>query len=102
MGDATIETEKSIIEKIKNIKDNDLKSKIESKLQKLQIIQIGHHGSKTSTSKEFLSYINVKYAIISSKKEKFGHPHEETLEKLKQYNILFYITEYNGAIKFLI
>lgn len=99
MGDATKETENSIIRNL-NIGDNSIKDEINKKIKNLKAIQIGHHGSKTSTSDELLDNIIVENAIISSKKEKFGHPHSEVLEKLEKRNINFFITEKTGAIKF--
>lgn len=99
MGDATIETEKYILENIEKLEDKQLKDTIKEKLKNIQVIQIGHHGSKTSTSKEFLEYIKVKNAIISAKKEKYGHPHQETINKLNEYNISIYCTENRGAFK---
>ena len=51
------------------------------------ILKIGHHGSKTSTSEEFVRAVNPSYAVISSGKEnKYGHPHEETLVTLAKFS----------------
>ena len=69
------------------------------RLKNIDLFQVGHHGSKTSTSKDFLEYINVKKAIISAEKEKYGHPHQETIDKLNEYNISIYCTENSGALK---
>ena len=42
------------------------------------VIKIGHHGSSTSTSEEFLKKVNPKYAVISlGKDNSYGHPHKE-------------------------
>jgi competence protein ComEC len=112
MGDATIESEKSFLARLDEsvLSNNKLENRnitnmvnitdIKSKLNDIFCIQIGHHGSKTSTSKEFLDSIFVKTAVISALKEKFGHPHEETLEKLKEKNIKIKITQKDGFIKF--
>jgi hypothetical protein len=89
MGDATIETEEELLKNndiVKNIKDID-------------VIQIGHHGSKTSTSDNFISNINSCIAIISAKKEKFGHPDKEVLDILNKYSFKIKITQNDGAIK---
>lgn len=89
MGDATIETEEELLKNndiVKNIKDID-------------VIQIGHHGSKTSTSNNFISNINSCIAIISAKKEKFGHPDKEVLDILDKYSFKIKITQNDGAIK---
>ena len=100
MGDATTESENKLFNNIERIEDNNLKCNLKEKLRDLNAIQIGHHGSKTSTSDEFLNKISVKNAIISAKKEKFGHPNIEVLERLKKRNIKIFITQENGAIKF--
>ncbi|MEG0873185.1 MAG: MBL fold metallo-hydrolase [Clostridia bacterium] len=100
MGDATKESDKSFIERLEKINDFKRKENIKQRLKNLNAIQIGHHGSKTSTSDELLNNINVLFAIISSKKEKFGHPADEVIEKLKRQSIEIKITEKNGAIKF--
>ncbi len=104
MGDSTIETEKALFERLNNLNDSQKnkinKDEIEYKFQNIEVLQVGHHGSKTSTSEEFLNKIKVQNCLISAKKEKFGHPHEETLNKLKQKNINIKITQIDGAIKF--
>lgn len=93
MGDATKETEKYIL-------DKKLRYAQEEKLKNIKCIQIGHHGSKTSTSEEFLKKVNPCYALISSKKKVYGHPSQDTLELLKKYNFKIVITEENGALLF--
>lgn len=100
MGDATKETEKYLINNIYNIKEANERMDIINKLSNLYVLQIGHHGSKTSTSEYFLNNIKTKNAIISSKRQMYGHPAKETLNILKKYNIRYYITEYKGALKF--
>lgn len=100
MGDATKETEKEIMKKLQNLEDTNLKKDTEKRLENIDILQVGHHGSKTSTSEGFIQKITPKNAIISAKKEKYGHPHNETLDTLKKYNVNIYITENKGAIRF--
>lgn len=64
------------------------------------VLKVGHHGSVTSTSDEFLEQVNPKYAVISSGKEnEYGHPHKEIIEKLKQANIEYYNTQTSGTIR---
>ena len=91
MGDATTQTEEWIL---KNISKENLE-----KLNKLTAIQIGHHGSKTSSSEEFIKSINSCIAIISAKKEKYGHPSKETIDILNKYKFNIKITQKDGAIK---
>ncbi|KPJ64324.1 hypothetical protein AMJ44_13015 [candidate division WOR-1 bacterium DG_54_3] len=63
------------------------------------ILKIGHHGSRTSTSDPFLSAVNPRVAVIScGRHNKFKHPHQRTLEKLKSLGIKLYRTDINGAL----
>ena len=85
MGDASVTTEKEIL------KDYDL--------PKIDVLKVGHHGSKTSSSEEFIDTIDPKYSIISvGKDNKFGHPNKEVLENLKESKI--YRTDKKGTITF--
>lgn len=97
MGDSTIKTEKYILENyINKVEDKD----ILDKLKDIYVYQVSHHGSNTSSYENFLSKINIKNAVISSKKSVYGHPNKEVLERLDNMNINTIITEKNGAIKF--
>lgn len=65
----------------------------------LTILKVAHHGSKNSTSEEFLKAANPKIAIIScGKGNRYGHPHEETLERLEKVDIPWFCTKDYGAI----
>ena len=84
MGDDGIEREKDILEKY-NLKDIDF-------------IKIGHHGSNTSSGKEFINEIKPKYSIISvGKNNRYGHPKDEVLETLRNSKI--YRTDLDGSIE---
>lgn len=84
MADADKEVEKNIIKKY-NLKNID-------------VLKVGHHGSKTSTDESFINEITPKYSIISvGKNNKFGHPNIETLNTLKKSKILR--TDELGTIK---
>lgn len=64
------------------------------------VLKIGHHGSKTSTSEEFLKKIWPEIAVISVGRENsYGHAHAETLATLNKYDIKVLRTELNGDIK---
>lgn len=66
------------------------------------VLKVGHHGSKTSTSKELLEEVAPKIAVISAEKDNtYGHPHEETLEILKEYDIKILRTDEVGDIKII-
>jgi competence protein ComEC len=63
MGDASIETEKEVIGKY-NLPDID-------------VLKVGHHGSKTSSSIKFINEVNTKYSVISvGKNNRYGHPNK--------------------------
>ena len=52
------------------------------------VLKLGHHGSSTSTSSKFLEKVSPSLALIScGKNNDYGHPHKETISKLKKYNI---------------
>jgi len=65
-----------------------------------QILQVGHHGSKTSTSAEFIQAVRPQIAVIQvGKDNRYGHPHQEVLDRLK--NIKIFRTDLDGDINFL-
>ena len=85
MGDAGIEKEKDILEKY-NISNID-------------VLKVGHHGSKTSSGKSFINEIKPNYSIISvGKNNRYGHPNKEALNNLANSKI--YRTDEDGSIMF--
>jgi len=70
----------------------DAEEKIESQVaskfnQDIDLLLVGHHGSRTSSKESFIKKIKPKLSIISfSKNNKFGHPHKETISTLKKYD----------------
>ncbi len=67
--------------------------------KKYDIIKIAHHGSKYSTSDEFLKYYGARIAWISSGfGNRYGHPHKELLDRLKKNQIPYKWTGNEGAI----
>ena len=87
MGDASTTTEKEILDKY-NLSDVD-------------VLKVGHHGSKTSSSREFINEVNPNYSIISvGKNNRYGHPNKEVLDNLKNSKI--YRTDEDGSIMFKI
>ena len=65
------------------------------------VLKIGHHGSVTSTSDDFLKAVSPSFAVIScGKGNDYGHPHRETTQKLKYYDIPVYRTDRMGSIVF--
>ena len=68
---------------------------------KSDILKVGHHGSRTSTSETFLGYVSPKFAVISSgKNNSYGHPHKEVLDRLNQFAVNFFNTAEVGQISF--
>ena len=85
MGDAGVEVEEDLIEKY-NLKDID-------------VLKVGHHGSKTSSSKSFIDEIDPEYSIISvGKNNRYGHPNNSVLDNLDDSKI--YRTDQDGSIMF--
>ena len=63
----------------------------------VELLKVGHHGSKTSSSEEFIHKINPRYSIISvGKNNWYHHPTEEVLNRLK--NSVIYRTDQDGSI----
>ena len=63
------------------------------------VLKIGHHGSKSSTSQKFLNKVNPKYAVISVGKDNdYGHPKQTTMDKLRNNNVTVYRTDELGTI----
>lgn len=85
MGDAEKLSEKEILDNNFDISADALK--------------VGHHGSSSSTSKEFLNKVSPKIAVISCGKDnQYGHPNKETLSTLKNKKIIIYRTDIDGTI----
>ncbi len=84
-GDAGEDAEKDIL-------DNDIDISAD-------VYHVAHHGSKTSTSKEFFKAINPDYAVIScAEGNSYGHPHAETLNTLRTNGVKVYRTDEAGSI----
>ena len=65
------------------------------------ILKVGHHGSNTSTSDEFIKYLTPNEAIIScGKNNKYHHPHKETLDVLKKNKVKIRRTDEEGTITY--
>lgn len=63
------------------------------------VLKVGHHGSNTSTTSNFLNAVNPKYAVIQvGTNNKYNHPDNETITKLQQKNIEIYRNDLNGTI----
>ena len=87
MGDAPIKIEKQIMRNNKKIP--------------CDILKVGHHGSKTSSSDAFIKYLLPKVGVIScGKNNKFGHPHQQVLAILRKYHVRIRRTDLEGTITY--
>ncbi|GBF35240.1 ComE-like protein [Desulfocucumis palustris] len=65
------------------------------------VLKVGHHGSRTSTSPAFLRAVAPRYAVISAGKDNdYGHPHQETLQRLEKANVKVFRTDRDGTLIF--
>lgn len=79
--------------------EDTTKSQLTVGKRRYDIIKIAHHGSKYSTSDEFLEYYGARIAWISSGYgNRYGHPHKELLDRLKENQITYRWTVKDGAI----
>jgi competence protein ComEC len=64
------------------------------------LLKVAHHGSKYSTSEEFLRAVGPKIALISAgRNNSYGHPHTETLERLSAAGSVILCTKDSGAVQ---
>ena len=68
-------------------------------LQELELLIVGHHGSRYASSGELLESIGANTAVISVGYNTFGHPTYETLERLDAYGYTIYRTDLNGTVE---
>lgn len=84
-GDMTADSEKELIEDGENVK--------------CDVLKVGHHGSSGSSCYQFLHEAEPKIAVISCGRDNdYGHPHEETLGRLKDAGVTVYRTDELGSI----
>jgi len=83
-GDATFETEENMMNAGLNLKS--------------QVLKVAHHGSKYSTSTEFIQAVKPIYAVISVGENPYGHPSPETIQRLLNEDVIVYNTQVSGTI----
>lgn len=92
---------------MKGIFAGDISSTVEQKLMNeydeqvldVDFYKVSHHGSKFSSSEEFLRVLSPEISVIScSSTNSYGHPHQETLERLREVGCDIYVTMYGGQI----
>jgi len=87
-GDIYKSVEKDFLDKMVDVNSN--------------VLKVAHHGSKTSSSEEFIKEVSPEIAIISvGKGNSYGHPHKEVLDILTKYGIKILRTDENGDIKII-
>lgn len=86
MGDASSEVEKELIKKYPELKAD--------------VLKVSHHGSSTGTCSEFLDVVRPKVALIScGKNNRYNHPNEDVLLRLKDYGVKIYRSDLMGMVK---
>ncbi len=86
-GDAPINVEQNLVKKYGNSLGSD-------------VLKAGHHGSKTSSSEEFLNAVSPQFAVISvGLKNMYGHPHKQVIDLLNKLGIKILRTSEEGTIK---
>lgn len=83
-GDAETEIEERLIANASNLEAD--------------VLKVAHHGSQTSSGRDFLSAVDPEAAVISVGRNNFGHPSDEVLELLKENNIEYFRTDECGAV----
>lgn len=79
--------------------DSEKENEQARKWEKTNVLKVGHHGSSTSTSEEFLKQVSPQIAIISvGKDNNYGHPSDEIIKRLEQEGISIYRTDEKGTI----
>ena len=83
------------------VKENEQIIIHENKDVRSTVLKVGHHGSKTSSSKEFIETVKPEYAVFCvGANNNFGHPRPEVIELIKDSGAKIYRTDKNGAIIF--
>lgn len=87
-GDATSQTETYMVQDFGEFLQSDL-------------LKVGHHGSRTSSTTEFLKYVDPKKSVASLEREsRFGHPHPEAARNLMKSGTILRYTSLQGAVKY--
>ena len=87
-GDAGFDTEKELIEYYPDIQSD--------------ILKIGHHGSRYASSEEFLSIVQPEVAVIQVGENSYGHPSQDTLDRLEEVGADIYRTDIDDTIEVIL
>ena len=95
-GDATVESERNVFNLLEN---ETIRESLRFPDGGYPVLKVGHHGSHTSSSEEWLSWVSPSVALISAGAgNSYGHPHEDVLERLEQHGADVFRTDMSGAI----
>ena len=77
-----------------------LLSEKREEIENCRILAVGHHGSSGSTSREFLRRVSPDLALIScGRNNSYGHPSQETLDRLREAYVFVFRTDESGAVE---
>ncbi|UOQ46325.1 DNA internalization-related competence protein ComEC/Rec2 [Halobacillus salinarum] len=86
-GDSSVEKEEEMVRNGSNLD--------------VDVLKVGHHGSHTSTSEEWLEALTPEIALISAgEHNRYGHPHQDVINKLKDMGIIIWRTDQHGAVQY--
>ena len=88
-GDAELDSEKAMLKKYSPLE------------LKCDFLKLGHHGSNTSTSEEWLKTTSPTLAAISCGENKYGHPSPEIISRLEKHKVTYYRTDRSGSLVFV-
>ena len=84
------------------LSEKEILSRYSAKELSSDLLKVGHHGSSSSSSVDFLKAVAPKYAIISlGKDNSYGHPHDEIITRLENMEIPYYRTDIDGTVVFI-
>lgn len=81
--------------------EEDMLNRFSSSVFKADVLKLGHHGSATSSSSDFIDAVSPSYAVASCGKDnEYGHPHREVIADMEERGIALYRTDRDGSIVF--
>ncbi|WP_068774322.1 ComEC/Rec2 family competence protein [Paenibacillus sp. FJAT-26967] len=109
-GDMELDAERSVLDSLQNHTKKYVQSAPAGsssadigKTAPIDVLKVAHHGSKTSTSEQWLEYWNPRWAIISAGvNNRYKHPSEDVMNRLEQHGIAAYRTDLSGEIQLII
>ena len=93
-GDLENEEEETVVCHIEKLQNRGILS------ENFEVLKVGHHGSKNATSEHLLQVLDADAAFVSAGEgNRYGHPHEEVLERLAKWHVSLYNTKDGHAVK---